>query len=98
MAKSRETALYYDPEGGERAQQVKTVLVCMGARIRNIAAADFAQTVGFALGRAGFAQCADIVEAPEQPMLVLDGLPPNVWMFCCVSCGSKACPCRTRRS
>ena len=32
MAKSRETALYYDPEGGERAQQVKTVLVCMGAR------------------------------------------------------------------
>ena len=73
MAKSRETALYYDPEGGERAQQVKTVLVCMGARIRNIAAADFAQTVGFALGRAGFAQCADIVEAPEQPMLVLDG-------------------------
>ena len=65
MAKSRETALYYDPEGGERAQQVKTVLVCMGARIRNIAAADFAQTVGFTLGRAGF--------APEQPMLVLDG-------------------------
>ena len=59
MAKSRETALYYDPEGGERAQQVKTVLVCMGARIRNIAAADFAQTVGFALGRAGFAQSAD---------------------------------------
>jgi len=53
MAKSRETALYYDPEGGERAQQVKTVLVCMGARIRNIAAADFAQTVGFALGRGG---------------------------------------------
>ena len=40
MAKSRETALYYDPEGGERAQQVKTVLVCMGARIKNIAAAD----------------------------------------------------------
>lgn len=73
MAKSRETALYYDPEGGERAQQVKTVLVCMGARIRNIAAADFAQTVGFALGRADFAQCADTAEVPEQPMLVLDG-------------------------
>ena len=60
MAKSRETALYYDPEDGERAQQVKTVL-------------DFAQTVGFALGRAGFAQSADTAEAPEQPMLVLDG-------------------------
>ena len=71
MAKSRETALYYDPEGGERAQQVKTVLVCMGARIKNIAAADFAQTVGFTLGRAGFAQCADTAEAPEQPMLSL---------------------------
>ena len=55
MAKSRETALYYDPEGGERAQQVKTVLVCMGARIKNIAAADFAQTVGFALGRGSYA-------------------------------------------
>ena len=74
MAKSRETALYYDPEGGERAQQVKTVLVCMGARIRNIAAADFAQTVGFMLGRAGFAQSADTAEAPEQPMRGLDGL------------------------
>ena len=53
---------------------MKTVLVCMGARIKNIAAADFAQTVGFALGRAGFAaQSADTAEAPEQPMLVLDG-------------------------
>ena len=45
----------------------------MGARIKNIAAADFAQTVGFMLGRAGFAQSADTAEAPEQPMLVLDG-------------------------
>ena len=73
MAKSRETALYYDPEGGERAQQVKTVLVCMGARIKNIAAADFAQTVGFALGRAGFAQSADTAEAARRVYLQTSG-------------------------
>ena len=73
MAKSRETALYYDPEGGERAQQVKTVLVCMGARIRNIAAADFAQTVGFLLSRKGFEPTDATADAPSAPMMVLDG-------------------------
>lgn len=74
MAKSRETALYYDPEGGKRAQQVKTVLVCMAARIRNIAAADFAADGRLQRSAAQISQrCADTAEAPEQPMLVLDG-------------------------
>jgi len=76
MAKSRETALYYDPVGG---------LLFLGYFLLSLGMGNFGTflgpmffafglfTVGFALGRAGFAQCADIVEAPEQPMLVLDG-------------------------
>ena len=52
MAKSRELVLFYDPEGGERANTFKTVLVCMGVRIKSVSGNDFAQTVGHLLGRA----------------------------------------------
>lgn len=50
-AKSRELVLFYDPEGGERANTFKTVLVCMGVRIKSVSGNDFAQTVGHLLGR-----------------------------------------------
>ena len=36
MAVSRETVLYYDPAGGERAAALKAILVQMGARIKNV--------------------------------------------------------------
>lgn len=73
MAKSRKLVLFYDPEGGERANTLKTVLVCMGVRIKSVSGNDFAQTVGHLLGRAGFAQTQDTADAPAEPMLVMDG-------------------------
>ena len=73
MAKSRELVLFYDPEGGERANTLKTVLVCMGVRVKSVSGNDFAQTVGHLLGRAGFEQTQDTADAPAEPMLVMDG-------------------------
>ena len=73
MAKSRELVLFYDPEGGERANTFKTVLVCMGVRVKRVSGNDFAQTVGHLLGRAGFEQTQDTADAPAEPMLVMDG-------------------------
>lgn len=74
MPVSRETALYFDPESGERAAQLKAILVRMGVRIKNIPPEAVGQTVGCLLGRKGF----DAREAPEapalsEPVLVLDG-------------------------
>ena len=68
MAKSRERVLFYDPEGGERANTFKTVLVCMGVRVKSVSGNDFAQTVGHLLGRAGFEQTQDTADAPAEPM------------------------------
>lgn len=74
MPISRETALYYDPMGGARADQLKSVLVRMGVRIRHAAKEQTGQTVGCLLGRKDFA-VRESAEAPvlEEPMLVLDG-------------------------
>ncbi len=74
MAVSRETVLYYDPAGGERAAALKAILVQMGARIKNVPPEVVGQTVGCLLGRKGY----DARENPEapvlaEPVLVLDG-------------------------
>ena len=74
MPVSRETVLYYDPRGGEQTAVLKSILVQMGARIKNVAPEAVGQTVGCLLGRKGF----DARENPEAPtlavpMLVLDG-------------------------
>ena len=53
MAVSRETVLYYDPAGGERAAALKAILVQMGARIKNVPPEAVGQTVGCLLGRKG---------------------------------------------
>ena len=45
----------------------------MGVRIKNVEAASAGQTVGFLLGRKGFAESDTPAEAPSAPMLVLDG-------------------------
>ena len=73
MAVSRETVLWFDPDGGQSAA-VKSILVQMGVRIRNVAPEAVGQTIGCLLGRKGF----DAREAPEtpalsQPVLVMDG-------------------------
>lgn len=74
MATSRETVLYYDPQGGEQTTKLKAILVQMGVRIKNIAPEAVGQTIGCLLGRKGF-DARENPEAPalEQPMLVLDG-------------------------
>ena len=74
MATSRETVLYYDPQGGEQTTKLKSILVQMGVRIKNIAPEAVGQTIGCLLGRKGF-DARENPEAPalEQPMLVLDG-------------------------
>lgn len=74
MPVSRETVLYYDPRGGEQTAVLKSILVQMGARIKNVAPEAVGQTVGCLLGRKGFDACEN-PEAPTlaEPMLVLDG-------------------------
>ncbi len=71
---SRETVLYYHPEGDVRTAAVKSVLVRMGVRIKNVAAESVGQTVGYLLGRKGF-DGREAPEAPElaEPLLLLDG-------------------------
>ena len=74
MAVSRETVLYYDPAGGERAAALKAILVQMGARIKNVPPEAVGQTVGCLLGRKGY-DARENPEAPAlaEPVLVLDG-------------------------
>ncbi len=74
MSVSRETVLYFEPEGGARAAGMKSVLVRMGVRIKNIAPEDAGQTVGCLLGRRGFDRSENTgLSALAQPVLVLDG-------------------------
>lgn len=74
MASSRETAVYFDPQGGEQATLLKSILVRMGARIKNIAPEDTNQTLGYLLGRKGFDVSEETeVSALAERMLVLDG-------------------------
>ncbi|WP_283674974.1 DUF3783 domain-containing protein [Butyricicoccus sp. Marseille-Q5471] len=74
MPSSKEVALYFDPNGGEQTALLKSILVRMGARIKNVAADQVGQTVGCLLGRKGY-DARENAESPalEQPMLVLDG-------------------------
>lgn len=74
MAVSRETVLFYEPEGGAQGALLKSILVRMGVRIKNVPAEAVGQTIGCLLGRKDF----DVRENPEapalpEPMLVLDG-------------------------
>ena len=73
MAVSRETVLWFDPDGGQSAA-VKSILVQMGVRIRNVAPAAVGQTIGCLLGRKAFAE-REAPEAPAlaSPVLVMDG-------------------------
>ncbi len=73
MAASREKVLYFEPRPSEQTAALKTVLARMGVRIKNVEAASAGQTVGFLLGRKGFAERDTPAEAPSAPMLVLDG-------------------------
>ena len=54
MAASREKVLYFEPQPSEQTAALKTVLVRMGVRIKNVEAVSAGQTVGFLLNRKGF--------------------------------------------
>ncbi|MGO5028363.1 DUF3783 domain-containing protein [Candidatus Agathobaculum pullicola] len=74
MAVSRETVLFYEPEGGAQGALLKSVLVRMGVRIKNVSSEAVGQTIGCLLGRKGF-DARENPEAPvlDEPVLVLDG-------------------------
>lgn len=55
----RETVLYYSPEKGDRARRVKSVLVRMGVRIRNIGPEQLGEQVGYLAGMDGFLSCEE---------------------------------------
>lgn len=61
MAVSRETVLFYEPEGGAQGALLKSILVRMGVRIKNVSSEAVGQTIGCLLGRKGF----DARENPE---------------------------------
>ena len=77
MAKSIESVLYYNPgtpESTKHAPLLKSVLVRMGVRIRNIGPEQVGETVGFLAGLPGFEAGTDAGEEipviPEE-MLVM---------------------------
>ena len=74
MASSRESVLYYQSGDGAQGAQLKSILVRMGVRIKNVGPDAVGQTVGFLLGRKGF-DARENPEAPAlaEPMLVMDG-------------------------
>lgn len=74
MAVSRETVLFYEPEGSAQGAPLKAVLVRLGVRIRNVPAASVGQSIGCLLGRKGF-EMRENPEAPAlpAPVLVMDG-------------------------
>ena len=68
MAKTAESVLYYNPgtpESMKHVAKLKSVLVRMGVRIRNIRPEQTGQTVGFLAGLEGFEE----EEAGELPMI-----------------------------
>ena len=77
MAVARELVLYYSPETTDKIRILKSVLVRMGIRIRNIGPEQAGQKVGYLAGIEGFAEQPgepgeDLPVIPEE-MLVLHG-------------------------
>lgn len=77
MAVAREMVLYYDPEKTEKTRILKSVLVRMGIRIRNIGTEQTGQKVGYLAGLEGFAEQpgepGEELPAIREEMMVLYG-------------------------
>lgn len=75
MAGMREMVLYYAPEKSEKTRILKSVLVRMGIRIRNITPEQTGQQVGYLAGLEGFEEQPQEQAPPAIPeeMLVLHG-------------------------
>ncbi len=50
MAQEKEAALYYSPHAGAKTRKVKSVLVRLGVRIKNVSFEQFGEQVGTLLG------------------------------------------------
>lgn len=77
MTVAREMVLYYSPERTDKTRILKSVLVRMGIRIRNIGPEQAGQQVGYLAGIEGFAEQPgepgeDLPVIPEE-MMVLHG-------------------------
>lgn len=77
MAVARETVLYYSPERADKTRILKSVLVRMGIRIKNIGPDRVGQKVGYLAGLDGFAEQSEeqggmLPVIPEE-MMVLHG-------------------------
>lgn len=71
----KETVLYYNPQKAAHASKLKSVLVRMGIRIKNIAPSQLHETVGYLAGIDGFGPSEedgqDKETAIQEEMLVL---------------------------
>lgn len=80
MAVKKETVLYYQPENSDGARLLKSVLVRMGIRIKNIAPSQVQESVGFLAGLPGFEKrekpendAAEEIPVIPEEVLVLQG-------------------------
>ena len=71
MAASREKVLYFEPQPSEQTAALKTVLVRMGVRIKNVEAVSAGQTVGFLLNRKEIAKIARALEGAGRTLIPL---------------------------
>jgi hypothetical protein len=76
MAAAKEMVLYYNQEKSDKVRLLKSVLVRMGIRIRNVGSEQLNQTVGALAGLPGFQEeSREQREVPviEEEMMVLYG-------------------------
>ncbi len=88
--------LYFEPQPSEQTAALKTVLVRMGVRIKNVEAVSAGQTVGFLLNRKGFEPTDATADAPSAPMMVLDGFTEKRLDILLREMKAHVFPCRTR--
>lgn len=75
MAVPKETVLYYNQTSGQKASLVKSVLVRMGIRIKNISPGQVTQKVGYLAGLPGYEEEEKMADQPviEEEILVMKG-------------------------
>ena len=67
MAGKKELVLYYRPQGAPNAAKLKSVLVRMGIRIRNVQAEQLDQKIGFLTGMEGYEEQEERAEGETLP-------------------------------
>ncbi len=77
MAAVKETVLYYNSKDPAKSRIVKSVMIRLGIRIRNITSDQVKETIGYLVGLEGFEACsltageeADIPEILDEVMIL----------------------------